>query len=128
MGEIGPGYVLLVGFRPGDGETQASWMAEKIVGLRVFADDEGRMNRSLTDVGGDLLVVSQFTVYGDTRKGRRPSFVGAAPPDVAEPLYDRFLELLRGRAPGRVEAGVFGALMQVELTGDGPVTLILERD
>jgi len=103
-------------------------MADKVLELRVFPDEEGRMNLSLHDVGGDLLVVSQFTLYGDVRKGRRPSFVDAAPPEKAEALYDRFVTLLRERAPARVETGEFGARMQVELVNDGPVTLLLERE
>ncbi|MGD2069089.1 MAG: D-aminoacyl-tRNA deacylase [Gemmatimonadota bacterium] len=127
VGRIGPGHVLLVGFTDGDDEEALAWMAEKVVGLRVFPDEEGRMNRGLEDVGGDLLVVSQFTLYGDVRKGRRPSFVHAADPDVAIPLYERFVELLAHRAPGAVETGEFGAMMDVELVNDGPVTLILER-
>ncbi len=126
-GAIGEGLVLLVGFAEGDEEDALVWMADKIVGLRVFSDQEGKMNLSLKDVEGDLLVVSQFTLYGDTRKGRRPSFVKAAPPPVAVPLYERFLELLRERAPGRVESGEFGAMMDVALVNDGPVTLVLER-
>ncbi|MEQ9400823.1 MAG: D-aminoacyl-tRNA deacylase [Longimicrobiales bacterium] len=128
VGEIGPGYLVLVGFRDGDGPEQIAWMADKIVGLRVFPDDDGRMNRSLEDLGGDVLVVSQFTLYGDTRKGRRPSFVGAADPAVAVPLYEAFVALLGARAPGRVETGEFGADMAVELVNDGPVTLVLERE
>jgi len=127
VGEIGPGLVLLVGFTEGDDEAVLEWMAEKVVGLRVFNDEEERMNRSLGEVAGDLLVVSQFTLYGDTRKGRRPSFIKAAIPDVAIPLYDRFLELLREKAPGKVESGEFGAMMEVALVNDGPVTLVLER-
>ncbi len=103
-------------------------MADKIVGLRVFADDEGKMNRSLLDVSGDLLVVSQFTLYGDTRKGRRPSFIAAAPPEVAVPLYEQFVVCLRARAGGRVETGEFGAMMDVELVNEGPVTLMLDRE
>jgi D-tyrosyl-tRNA(Tyr) deacylase len=103
-------------------------MADKIVGLRVFADDEGKMNRSLLDVSGDLLVVSQFTLYGDTRKGRRPSFIAAAPPEVAVPLYEQFVSCLRARAGGRVETGEFGAMMDVELVNEGPVTLMLDRE
>jgi D-tyrosyl-tRNA(Tyr) deacylase len=126
-GEIGAGLVLLVGFTEGDQEATLRWMAEKILGLRVFSDAEEKMNLSLEDVGGDLLVVSQFTLYGDTRKGRRPSFVKAAPPSVAIPLYERFLEILREGAPGRVESGEFGAMMDVELVNAGPVTLVLER-
>lgn len=127
VGEIGPGLVLLVGFTEGDNQSVLEWMAKKVVGLRVFNDDQGKMNRSLEDVSGDLLVVSQFTLYGDTRKGRRPSFVKAAGPELAVPLYERYLELLRERAPGRVESGEFGAMMDVSLVNDGPVTLVLER-
>ena len=127
VGSIGCGHLLLVGFAPGDGSAQLEWMADKVLGLRVFGDEEGKMNRSLEDVGGDLLAVSQFTLYGDTTKGRRPSFVGAAAPDEAEALYARFVEALRARTTGRVETGVFGAMMDVELVNDGPVTLILER-
>jgi D-aminoacyl-tRNA deacylase len=128
VGEIGAGHLLLVGFTAGDGEGTLAWMAEKVVGLRIFADEQGRMNRDLEEIGGDLLVVSQFTLYGDVRKGRRPSFVGAASPDLAVPLYERFVTLLRARAPGRVEMGEFGAMMGVELVNDGPVTLVLERE
>lgn len=126
-GAIGRGYALLVAFRAGDDETTLRWMAGKIVGLRLFPDDDGRMNRDLAAAGGGLLVISQFTLYGDTRKGRRPSFIDAAPPDVAIPLYDRFVDLLREIAPGAVETGEFGAMMDVELVNEGPVTLILER-
>ncbi|MDX1675340.1 MAG: D-aminoacyl-tRNA deacylase [Longimicrobiales bacterium] len=124
---VGRGYVVLAGFGPDDDEETLTWMADKIVGLRLFPDEDDRMNLDLDAVGGGLLVVSQFTLYGDARKGRRPSFVGAADPEVAIPLYDRFLELLEARAPGRVESGEFGAMMDVELVNDGPVTLILER-
>lgn len=124
---IGRGYVLLVGFRRDEGEAALEWMADKIIGLRVFGDADGKMNLALEDVGGSILVVSQFTLYGDTRRGRRPSFLDAAPPEVAIPLYDRFVEILRQRAPGPVETGEFGAMMDVELVNDGPVTLILER-
>lgn len=128
VGEVGRGVVLLVGFREGDTEEHVSWMAEKILGLRIFPDDEGKMNLGLTDIGGDVLVVSQFTLYGDTRKGRRPSFVEAAHPDTAVPLYRRFVELLGARAPGKVATGEFGAHMNVELVNDGPVTLVLDRE
>lgn len=128
VGRAGLGYVVLAGFHAADGQDELRWMADKILGLRLFGDDEGKMNLALADVGGDLLVVSQFTLYGDARKGRRPSFVDAAPPDVAVPLYERFLELLRAAAPGRVEAGRFGAPMEVELVNAGPVTLTLERE
>jgi D-tyrosyl-tRNA(Tyr) deacylase len=127
VGRIGRGYVILVGLADDDDEATLVWMADKIIHLRLFRDDDGKMNRGLDDVGGDLLVVSQFTLYGDARKGRRPSFVGAAPPDTAIPLYERFLALLRERAPGAVESGEFGAMMDVELVNDGPVTLVLER-
>jgi D-tyrosyl-tRNA(Tyr) deacylase len=126
-GEIGQGHLLLVGFTPGDDEAALEWMARKVLDLRVFPDDEGKMNRSVQDVDGGLLVVSQFTLYGDTRKGRRPSFVHAAPPDIAIPLYERFVEILRGMSRGLVETGEFGAMMDVELVNDGPVTLVLER-
>jgi D-tyrosyl-tRNA(Tyr) deacylase len=102
-------------------------MADKVVGLRVFPDEEGKMNLSLNEVGGGLLVVSQFTLYGDARKGRRPSFGDAAAPEVAVSLYERFVDLLRERAPGRVETGEFGAMMDLELVNTGPVTMILER-
>ena len=125
-GEIGRGLLLLAGFTDGDTEDALAWMADKVVGLRIFPDDEGKMNRSVEEAGGGLLVVSQFTLYGDTRKGRRPSFVDAARPEVAIPLYERFLQMLR--ATGRpVQTGEFGAMMDVELVNDGPVTLILER-
>jgi D-aminoacyl-tRNA deacylase len=126
-GRIGRGYVVLAGFTGSDTEETLAWMADKILGLRLFRDGEGKMNRALDDADGALLVVSQFTLYGDARKGRRPSFIDAAGPDLAIPLYDRFVALLRERAPGPVETGEFGAMMDVELTNDGPVTLILER-
>jgi D-aminoacyl-tRNA deacylase len=126
-GSIGTGYVVLAGFAEGDDEATLAWMADKIIGLRLFRDDDGKMNRDLDDVDGSLLVVSQFTLYGDARKGRRPSFIGAAPPEQAIPLYERFLRLLETRAPGRVASGEFGAMMDVELVNDGPVTLLLER-
>src|SRR5882724_5267158 len=124
------GFVVLVGFAPTDTEDALAWMADKLLGLRVFGDAEGKMNLALADVHGGVLVVSQFTLYGDTTKGRRPSFIDAAPPDVAIPLYDRFVALLRERGAGsgtRVETGEFGAMMEVELVNDGPVTLILEK-
>ena len=127
VGAIGTGLVLLVGFKVSDGEIEATWIADKVVGLRVFPDDKGKMNRSLNDVEGELLVVSQFTLYGDVRKGRRPSFMDAAPPEIAIPLYDKFVALLSERAPGRVETGEFGTVMDVELVNQGPVTILLER-
>ncbi len=127
VGEIGPGLLALVGFVETDDRDAVSWMAEKLVNLRILADAEGRMNRSLADVGGEVLVVSQFTLYGDARKGRRPSFVRAARPEAAIPLYERFVAELEGRLPGRVQCGSFGAHMQVALVNDGPVTLMVER-
>ncbi len=129
-GKIGTGFLVLAGFAPGDGEAQLAWMADKVLGLRLFADAEGKMNRSLAEVGGGVLVVSQFTLYADASKGRRPSFTAAAPPEVAVPLYERFVALLRerGAAGGTpVATGEFGAMMEVELVNDGPVTLVLER-
>jgi len=127
-GKIGPGFLVLAGFGPSDTDAQLSWMAEKILGLRVFADDQGKMNRDLVETKGSLLVVSQFTLYGDASKGRRPSFIDAAPPDLAKKLYERFVELLKEKAGTiAVETGEFGAMMDVELVNDGPVTLILEK-
>ena len=126
VGAIGRGFVVLAGFAPADDEAALVWMAEKLAGLRVFGDAEGKMNLGIAEVGGAMLVVSQFTLYGDASKGRRPSFVGAAPPGPAEVLYDRFVGLLRERGV-RVETGRFGAMMDVELVNDGPVTLLLER-
>jgi D-tyrosyl-tRNA(Tyr) deacylase len=125
-GRIANGFVLLVGFTHADDLARLEWMAEKVAGLRLFADDEGKMNRSLAEVGGAVLVVSQFTLYGDARKGRRPSFVDAARPEVAIPLYDRFLGILRGHGLP-VESGEFGAMMEVDLVNDGPVTIWLEQ-
>ncbi|HEX6251788.1 MAG TPA: D-aminoacyl-tRNA deacylase [Gemmatimonadaceae bacterium] len=125
-GEIAEGLLLLVGFTHDDTAEQVTWMADKVVGLRIFRDDEGKMNRALDEVGGSALVVSQFTLYGDAQKGRRPSFIDAARPEVAIPLYDRFVLELRARGV-TVQTGEFGAMMQVELVNDGPVTLFLER-
>ncbi|HEX7023933.1 MAG TPA: D-aminoacyl-tRNA deacylase [Gemmatimonadales bacterium] len=125
-GEIGAGFCLLAGFTHTDTPEQAVWMAEKIAGLRIFSDAEGKMNLALADVGGAVLVVSQFTLYGDASKGRRPSFIEAARPEVAIPLYQRFVAELALRGL-RVATGEFGADMEVELVNDGPVTLILER-
>ena len=127
VGEVGVGHLLLVGFKAGDTTDHVEWMADKVVGLRIFQDDAEKMNRTLADVNGSILVVSQFTLYGDVRKGRRPSFVDAAPPETAIPLYHRFVELLEARHPGRVAKGKFGAMMDVSLTNDGPVTLVIDR-
>ncbi len=126
-GAIERGFCLLVGFTHGDTAAEADWMAEKVAGLRLFSDAEGKMNLGLAEVGGALLVISQFTVYGDAQKGRRPSFINAARPEVAIPLYEHFLARLRAMGL-RVESGEFGADMQVEIHNDGPVTLILDRD
>ena len=128
-GKIGPGFLVLAGFSPTDTDVQLGWMAEKIIGLRVFGDADGKMNRDLAEVNGGVLVVSQFTLYGDASKGRRPSFIDAAPPNLAIPLYEKFVALLKEKTGGRipVETGEFGAMMDVELVNDGPVTLILER-
>jgi D-tyrosyl-tRNA(Tyr) deacylase len=126
VGRVGRGFCLLVGFTHTDGAEQLEWMAEKVIGLRLFSDEAEKMNLSLADVGGALLVVSQFTLYGDARKGRRPSFIDAARPEAAEGLYEQFVERLRARGV-HVETGEFGAMMEVDLVNDGPVTLWLER-
>ena len=128
VARIGRGLLVLLGVVGGDTEAEGAWLAEKVARLRVFPDDDGRMNRSLQDVGGAALVVSQFTLAGDARKGTRPSYVRAAPPDVAEPLYEAFATALGARLGRPVERGVFGAKMDVELVNDGPVTLWLERE
>lgn len=125
-GAIARGFLLLVGFTHTDTEEAVAWMADKVSGLRLFTDAEGKMNLGLDDVGGAVLVVSQFTLYGDAQKGRRPSFIDAARPEQAIPLYERFVAMLRERGL-RVETGEFGAMMDVELVNDGPVTLSLER-
>jgi D-tyrosyl-tRNA(Tyr) deacylase len=126
LAEIGRGLVLLVGVGQGDDEACAGWLAEKIAGLRVFEDQDGKTNLSLEDVGGQVIVVSQFTLYADARKGRRPSFTDAALPDVAEPLVRRFAEQLAGRGVP-TQMGQFGAHMLVEIENDGPLTMVLER-
>ena len=125
-GRIGRGYVLLVGFTATDTDDHVTWMADKVAGLRLFADADDKMNLALADVAGALLVVSQFTLYGDASKGRRPSFIDAARPEIAIPLYEGFIQRLR-ETGFQVETGEFGAMMDVELINDGPVTLWLER-
>ncbi|WP_068784625.1 D-aminoacyl-tRNA deacylase [Paenibacillus phocaensis] len=125
VGAIGPGLLLLVGVTHEDTEPDAAYLAEKIAGLRIFEDEAGKMNLAVTEIGGAILSVSQFTLYGDCRKGRRPNFMAAARPETAEPLYERLNELLRDKGL-TVETGVFGADMDVELTNWGPVTLILD--
>ncbi len=126
VASIGPGYVVLVGVTHDDDEHKVDWLARKVAGLRLFEDNQGLTNLALADVGGEVLAVSQFTLYANARKGRRPSFVDAARPEVAEPLFERFVAALR-REGVPVQTGVFGAHMQVALVNDGPVTLILER-
>lgn len=125
-GRIGAGFCLLVGYTATDTDAQNSWMADKVAGLRLFGDADGKMNLGLDEVGGAVLVLSQFTLYGDAAKGRRPSFVDAARPELAVPLYEGFVRLLRERGL-TVETGEFGAMMEVELVNDGPVTLWLEK-
>jgi D-aminoacyl-tRNA deacylase len=126
VSEIDRGLLLLVGIAREDTGAQAEWLAEKVAGLRVFNDEEGRMNLSVADVAGAVLAVSQFTLLADARKGKRPSFVNAAPPEEAEPLFEHFCSRLRERGL-EVGTGVFGAMMEVELVNDGPVTIVLER-
>lgn len=126
VAQIGPGMVLLVGIGPGDGEEQARYLAEKIANLRIFEDEQGKMNRSILDTGGEALVVSQFTLYADTRKGRRPSFTDAALPEIASPLVERFAGLLQELGVP-TQTGEFAAHMLVEIHNDGPVTMWLER-
>ncbi|TWU00755.1 D-aminoacyl-tRNA deacylase [Stieleria varia] len=126
VGQIGPGLLALVGIAEGDTADQVRWMAEKTAQLRIFEDDQGKMNRSILDTGGEVLVVSQFTLLGDCRKGRRPAFTGAAHPEIANELYLHYADLLAGQGIG-VQKGVFAADMKVSLLNDGPVTLILER-
>ena len=125
VGVIGPGLLVLLGIGQADTPAEVTQLVDKIVNLRVFADDQDKMNRSLLDIQGQMLVISQFTLWGDCRKGRRPSFVQAADPEVAEPLYERFVDEVRGRGVA-AETGRFGAMMQVHLVNDGPVTLVIE--
>ena len=127
ISSIEQGLLLLVGVAGGDGEPEADWLAEKVAGLRIMADEEGKMNLSVKDTGGAVLAVSQFTLLADTRKGKRPSFVGASPPDEAARLFDYFCERLRTAGVEEVETGRFGAMMYVNLVNDGPVTIVIER-
>ena len=127
VGEIGRGLLILLGVKNGDNDETARWLAEKTISLRIFEDEDGRMNRGLSETGGSLLVVSQFTLYGDCSKGRRPSFIDAARPEVAIPLYERFVNAARALGV-TVATGQFGADMQVELVNDGPVTLIIDTE
>jgi D-tyrosyl-tRNA(Tyr) deacylase len=125
-GQIGPGLLVLAGCAPTDDEAALAWMVRKLVNLRIFNDENGQMNRSVLEVGGQVLVVSQFTLLADARKGNRPSYIGAAPPTVAEPLYERFVALVAQAMGQPVPTGIFGADMQVRLLNDGPVTIILD--
>ena len=125
VGKIGKGLVILLGVKNGDTEAEAKFVADKCANLRIFADEDNKFNLSAKDVGGEMLVISQFTLYGDTRKGRRPSFVEAAPPEVSKPLYEKFVEYLKENGL-KVATGEFGAMMLVEINNDGPVTIIVE--
>jgi D-aminoacyl-tRNA deacylase len=127
IGRIGQGLLVFAGFAPSDGKQQVRWMCEKIVRLRIFEDEAGKMNRSVADIGGEILVISQFTLYGDAAKGNRPSFTEAAPPAAAEPLYDEMVRHLRETANVPVATGSFGSEMEVALINDGPVTILLEK-
>jgi len=126
-GSISHGMVVLLGIRSGDTTKNLQWLAEKTVNLRIFDDQQGKMNKSLADIEGEMLIISQFTLYGDCRKGRRPGFSTAAPPEIAEPLYRQFIQEVQDRQI-RVAAGIFQAAMQVELVNDGPVTLLLDSE
>jgi len=127
VGEIGSGMLILLGVHQDDTEAELQWLAGKCARLRIFHDEEGKMNRSLLDTDGDALVVSQFTLYGNSRKGNRPSFVDSAHPDKAEPMYERFVEVLSEMLGRDVPTGEFGAMMEVDLVNDGPVTLMVEK-
>lgn len=127
VGSIAEGLVVLLGIHAADSEREARWMADKIVNLRIFEDESGKMNRSLVDIGKEMLIVSQFTLYGDCRKGRRPGYSNAAPPEMAEPIYHNFIELVKNHRI-RVASGQFQAMMEVSLTNHGPVTLLLDSD
>ena len=126
VAEIGPGMVILLGIGPQDGEEQARYLVEKVTNLRIYEDEQGKINRSILEVGGEAIVVSQFTLYADTRKGRRPSFTEAAPPELAAPLVQRFAEMLAEQGVP-TQTGEFGADMLVEIANDGPVTIWIER-
>ncbi len=127
ISSIGPGLLLLVGVAQGDSDAEVHWLAEKVAGLRIFNDEDGKMNLSVRDMEGEILAVSQFTLLADIRKGKRPSFINAAPPEEAEPLFDYFCKKLRDAGVRSVNTGSFGAMMDVALTNDGPVTIVLER-
>ena len=125
-GQIGPGLLLLAGFCPEDTAEDLRWLAKKVVQMRIFGDEEGKMNRSILDTGGDLLLISQFTLYASTRKGNRPSYIGAAGPTIAIPLYEQFIQLLQTELGKPIQTGEFGADMKVALVNDGPVTIVID--
>ncbi len=127
IGSIEQGLLLLVGIHSTDNQEQLRWMCDKVLKLRIFEDEEGKMNRSVKDANGGILVVSQFTLYGDSRKGTRPSFIEAARPELAEPMYEEMIQYFREQSTLNIQTGIFGATMDVELLNDGPVTLILEK-
>ena len=126
-GAINRGVMLLVGIHETDTKETIDWCCNKVINLRIFVDDEGKMNRSVADINGGILVIPQFTLYGDVSKGTRPSFINAAPPDIAEPLFDQMVNVFKQLYSGPVETGIFGAMMNVSLVNNGPVTIILER-
>lgn len=127
-GNIGNGLLLLVGIHEKDNMDIVKWVSNKILNLRIFQDGEGKLNKSVSDVNGEILVVSQFTLYGNVRKGTRPSFIEAAKPEIAEPLYETMVDYFKNYSGLRVESGVFGAMMNVELINDGPVTILIEKE
>lgn len=128
VGRIGQGLMVLLGITDGDGKEHCDFLADKLINLRIFTDEQDKMNLSLQDISGEMLIVSQFTLYGDCKKGRRPSFIGAAKPDVAIPLYEYFIEAVKAKGVKKVATGEFGADMQVYIQNDGPVTLMLDTD
>lgn len=127
VGAIDAGLLVLLGITHTDNSAGIKWMCNKIANLRVFPDDEGKMNKSVLDIGGGLLVISNFTVYGDTRKGFRPNFMNAAPPEIAIPIYNEMIDFLKNNYPIKIESGVFGAMMDIELVNDGPVTVVIDN-
>jgi len=126
IGQIGPGLMVLLGITHDDTEADINWLVKKIIKMRIYNDDAGKMNLSVEDIGGDILVISQFTLYANARKGNRPSYIRSAPPDVSIPLYEQFVKTLQSQFSGKVETGEFGAMMEVSLLNDGPVTIILD--
>lgn len=123
---IGQGFVVLVGFEESDTEDDLQWITKKIVDMRIFSDSEGKMNHSIQDVGGEILLISQFTLFASTKKGNRPSFIRSAKPDIAIPLYEKFIEILNSHIPDRIKTGIFGANMKVSLINNGPVTITMD--